>query len=273
VLPDGSEQFCAVKRILPRFAKDPELRAMFVEEARIARALKSPYIAAVHDLVDAGDALSIVMELVDGKDLHDVFVATQQRRAPLPIGVVMQILRDTLQALAAAHAAGVIHRDVCPHNIIVGFDGTSKLTDFGLAKLRDAKSQTGAGVLKGKFGYMSPEQTRAQPLDARSDLFNVGILLYEALSGERLFIGESELAILEKTRSPVVPALPTARQVPAPLDALMREALDRAPARRPADALAFDLALGTIAADHGISVTRAAVSAEMASLFSTASRR
>ena len=133
----------------------------------------------------------------------------------------------------------LIHRDISPHNVLVTWDGRIKLTDFGIAKVQASANKTQMGVIKGKFGYMSPEQARGKPLDQRSDLFNVGILLYEGFTGTRLFEGPTDLETLDAMRSPRVPRLPAELAIPAALEAVMRLALEREPDERFADAMTF----------------------------------
>ena len=259
--PDGTEKIYAVKKILPHFTKEQELVRMFIEEARVAACLNCEQIVQVFDLVmsDTGEYF-IVMEFADGKDLADVIYFAGQRKKRLPISMAVQVARDTLKALHYAYNATdsegrplrLVHRDVSPHNIIITYDGRVKLTDFGIAKVQASANKTMAGVIKGKFGYMSPEQARGKPLDGRSDLFNIGIVLYEAFTGDRLFQGASDLDTLDKMRAAMVPRLPANLGVPGDIETLMRKALEREAAGRFPDAATFERELAAAAEKHGV---------------------
>ncbi|MCC7070079.1 MAG: serine/threonine protein kinase [Deltaproteobacteria bacterium] len=276
--PDGTEKIYAVKKILPQFTKEAELVRMFIEEARVAACLNCEQIVQVFDLVmsDNGEYF-IVMEFADGKDVADVIYFAGQRKKRLPISMAVQVARDTLKALHYAYNATdsegrqlkLVHRDVSPHNIIVTYEGKVKLTDFGIAKVQASANKTMAGVIKGKFGYMSPEQARGKPLDGRSDLFNVGIVLYEAFTGDRLFQGASDLDTLDKMRAAAVPRLPANLGVPAELEALMRRSLERDAANRPPDAQTFERELAAIAEKHRLMTRPSEIVATMREVFPT----
>jgi serine/threonine-protein kinase len=266
-MPDGREKLFAVKRILPRLTKDPELRAMFVEEARFASMVHCPQIVEVYDLVVDNDEYFMVMEFADGKDLAELSSFAAQRQVHVPAAVIMQVVRETLTALKAVHGTlgpdgtllDLVHRDVSPHNIIVGYDGSVKLVDFGLAKSARSPPTAVPNAISGKLGYMSPEQARGEPADARSDLFQVGIVLYEGLAGRRLFETESDLTSLERVSSRVVPPLPQELDLPEDLEELMRSSLAVDPARRPQSADAFGRTLASIAERYGLLAGRAHV--------------
>lgn len=273
---DGVEQQFAVKKILPAYTRDKDILRMFVEEARIAAMLHHECVARVFDLCtsETGEYF-IVMEFADGKDLSDVIWEASQKRQVLPLGMAVQAARDVLRALD--HAWNVvddrgvqlklIHRDVSPHNVLVTWDGRVKLTDFGIAKVAASAHKTQMGVIKGKFGYMSPEQARGRPLDQRSDLFAVGILMFEAFTGERLFDGPSDPEILEAMRAAVVPRLPAELQIPTGLEAVMRKALEKDPERRFASAAAFLEALTRAAAEAGVQIRQSENARTMKRLF------
>ena len=186
----------------PEAVQDPERRRRFLQEARAASALNHPNIGQVYDVLDAPDGGShqaIVMELVDGTPLDRLITA-----GPLPLERALDCAGQIASALEAAHAAGVVHRDIKPGNIMIGRDGRVKVLDFGIAKLPAATSadltatsaSTRLGLIVGTAGYMSPEQAEGRPVDARSDLFSFGAVLYEMLAGRRPFAGESELAVI-----------------------------------------------------------------------------
>src|SRR5688572_6848679 len=194
---DGQVWTYAVKRILPEYTADPELRRMFQEEARIASLLVHPNVVRVYDLARSEtDEFFIVMEFLEGRDLAEAIDKCNDGNRKLPIWLAVHCARQVLQALMyattqardrAGNLLGLIHRDISPHNIFVCFDGQVKLTDFGVAKVQQSNVLTQVGVTKGKFGYMSPEQLTSAGLDFRSDLYNIGILLYEVITCRRLF--------------------------------------------------------------------------------------
>jgi serine/threonine protein kinase len=255
-LKNQDGRLVAIKKILPQFTRDPELIRMFIEEARIAALLKFPNIVQVHDLGVSDDGeYFIVMEFADGKDLADLIHDAALEGKRLDPASAIFVAREILLALDYAHNAPgqdgrplrLIHRDISPHNVIVCFDGRVKLTDFGIAKVQQSGHKTMAGVVKGKFGYMSPEQARGKPLDHRSDIYNVGILLYEMLTGERLFAGSSDISTLDRMRSALVPKLSASLNCPVELESMVRQALARDANLRPPDAASFELALAQVA--------------------------
>ncbi|MEE2961563.1 MAG: serine/threonine-protein kinase [Myxococcota bacterium] len=205
----GFEKILAIKRILPNMAEDDEFINMFVDEARIAVQLNHPNIVQIYELGMYREQYYIAMEYVSGRDLRQILDNFRGSERKLPLSVAAYIIIRICEGLDYAHSKedgkgrplNVIHRDVSPQNILVGYSGEVKITDFGIAKAEDRVSKTQAGVLKGKFSYMSPEQVRGHELDHRADIFSVGILLYEMITGERLFMGASDFAILEKVRN------------------------------------------------------------------------
>lgn len=203
----GFERLVAIKRILPNLAADEDFVKMFVDEAKIAVQLQHPNIVEILDLGRDGDDLFIAMEYVNGKDLRailDVVQGAPGRKLAIPITVF--VIARVCEALHHAHFAhgpagqslGIIHRDVSPQNVLVSFDGEVKVTDFGLAKAAGRAVQTQAGVVKGKLAYMSPEQLRGRTIDHRSDVYGVGILLWEMLTGARLFLGKTDQETLAR---------------------------------------------------------------------------
>ncbi|MEL6543699.1 MAG: serine/threonine-protein kinase, partial [Myxococcota bacterium] len=205
---EGFERIIAIKRILPNMADDEEFINMFVDEARIAVQLSHANIVQIYELGKFENQYYIAMEYVSGKDLRQLLDRYRKKGKVLPVPAAAYITARICEGLDYAHRkkdpAGrqlnVIHRDVSPQNILVSYEGAVKITDFGIAKAEDRASKTQAGVLKGKFGYMSPEQVRGLEIDHRSDIFAVGILLYEMVTGKRLFIGESDFSTLERVR-------------------------------------------------------------------------
>ncbi|MFA6034768.1 MAG: serine/threonine-protein kinase, partial [Myxococcota bacterium] len=206
---EGFEKLVAIKKILPNISEDEEFVEMFIDEAKIAVQLSHANIAQIFDLGMIEDSYFIAMEYVHGRDLRAVFERLRKRGISMPIGSVCHAISQVCEGLEYAHrkkdSSGrelhIVHRDVSPQNILISFDGDVKLIDFGIAKAAGKVSRTQAGILKGKFGYMSPEQVRGLPVDNRSDIFSLGVILYEMLTGERLFTGESDFSTLEKIRN------------------------------------------------------------------------
>ena len=173
-----------IKRILPHAATDPDFREMFVKEAKLTGRLNHSNLVQVFDCLEYGDDLTLVMELVDGGDLMELIEAREAE--PLPAELVAYIAGEVLEGLAYAHERKIIHRDISPHNILLSRHGEVKITDFGIAKALVTHA-TMTGKLKGKLAYMSPEQLGAANIDYRTDLYSLGLVLYELLTGERFF--------------------------------------------------------------------------------------
>ncbi len=277
---DGTEYLYAVKRILPEYTRDPEIKKMFIEESRVAACLVHPSVVRVYDLATAdNDELYIVMEFLEGKDLSEAIEKCDEKKQPLPIWFAIQVCREVLRALhhvtteatdKSGRILGLIHRDISPHNIFVCFDGQIKLTDFGVAKVQESGVKTQVGITKGKLGYMSPEQLTGAQLDFRSDLYNVGILLFESITGRQLFAGASTAEFLQAMVRGVVPPISPSLQVPPELEALIRRALDRDRNRRPATALEFERELGLIADRYGLTAQSAHIAHHMRELYGKA---
>jgi TonB family protein len=220
---EGFQKTVAIKRILPHMTDNAEFVGMFIDEAKLAAQLSHPNIVHIYDLGKLGRDYYIAMEYVEGKDLRSLLNAGRQKGLYLPLSLCLLIASRVANALDYAHRKrdfenrelGLVHRDVSPQNVLLTYDGEVKLCDFGIAKAVSSASQTLMGALKGKLQYMSPEQAWGRPVDARSDLFSLGSVLFEMLTGERLFPGDSEISVLEavrqgKVRSPrqVNPAVP-----------------------------------------------------------------
>jgi hypothetical protein len=238
---EGFERILAIKKILPTMAEDQEFITMFIDEARISAQLSHANIVHIHDFGKHDEAYYIAMEYVSGKDLRALLERFRRRRELMPTAMAVFIATRICEGLDYAHRKkdvrgqplGIIHRDVSPQNILLSYDGEVKIIDFGIAKAAGRQQRTQAGILKGKFGYMSPEQVRGHEIDRRSDLFALGVILYELLTGEKLFVGESDFSTLEKVRQADVAA---PRQfnpdIPAGLErvvlkTLARETVDR----------------------------------------------
>jgi serine/threonine protein kinase len=233
---EGFERLLAVKRILPNIAADAEFIEMFIDEAKIAVQLNHANIAQIFDLGKVEESFFIALEYVHGKDLRAIFDRCRALKEAMPISQSCFIMMKVCEGLDYAHnkrdSAGremhLVHRDVSPQNVLISYEGEVKLVDFGIAKAAGKASKTQAGILKGKFGYMSPEQVRGLPLDRRSDIFSMGIVLYELLTGERLFTGESDFSTLEKVRNvEILPPSAYNRKIPEQLEQIVLKALSK----------------------------------------------
>ena len=184
----GFEKLVVLKRILPNVAEDPTFVHMFLDEARLAATLQHPNIADVYDVGDADGVYFFTMEYVHGQDVRAIKIASRKSGEPVPVAIALAIVYGIASALDYAHTRkgpdglplGLVHRDVSTSNILVSYDGAVKLVDFGIARAAGAQHKTLTGTLKGKIPYMSPEQCKGLPLDARSDLFSLGVVLYSS---------------------------------------------------------------------------------------------
>lgn len=228
---EGFSRRVAIKRVLPGFSDNPAFAQMFVAEAQISSRLQHPNIVSVLDFDrDAEGRLFLVMELVDGRDL-DALCAT----GLLPFPVVIFVISEVLRGLGHAHdlpagndLRGIVHRDVSPHNVLLSWEGAVKVSDFGIAKARQASAATASVFIKGKPAYMSPEQANGQPLDGRSDLFAVGVMLWEMLTGRRLFVGEDTRTTLAAVLFGQIPRPRLVRpEVPKDLERVCMKLLER----------------------------------------------
>ena len=263
----GFERLVAIKVLHPHLAYEEEFISMFLDEARLAARIRHPNVVPTLDISDTeGDGFFLVMEYIEGDHFGALLGAAAKAGHRLPSPVVCKVLVDALGGLGAAHdltdEAGdplnLVHRDVSPHNVMVGMDGISRLTDFGVAKAEKRLTSTRAGQFKGKLAYMSPEQASTGHADQRSDLFSMGIILWESLTGRRLFRGENNAATLTKILHEPVPMPSELWPELAPFDPLLAKALARDPEERFQSADEFAAELETVArANGGIATTRA----------------
>lgn len=228
---DGFNRPVAVKRMLPALTADPSFGEMFRSEAHLASLLHHPNIASVLDFDrDEDGSYFIVMELVRGLDLRQL-----GQSGPMPYSASAFIIAEVLAGLAYAHELlhdkrhlGIVHRDISPHNVMISWDGAVKVVDFGIAKAVAATNASRSGTLRGKVSYMSPEQAHGHPLDGRSDLFAVGVMFHELLTGKRLFAGGTEPEILARLlHQPIPPPAELRPDVPADLAAIAMRLLER----------------------------------------------
>jgi serine/threonine-protein kinase len=249
----GFQRLVVLKRVHRRLLKDREFYGMFVDEARVASLIRHPNVVPVIDVVEADGELFLVLDYVESAPLSGLLAAAAAEGELLPPAVVARIVADVLAGLHAAHEAmdmqgrklDVVHRDLSPQNVIVGVDGTSRLIDFGIAKAARRLTVTSAGVLKGKFGYMAPEQTKQLPLDRRADVFSAGIVLYEGLTGHRLFDGDEGDIVLSTLLAEIPDPSTLVPGLPEKLDAVVQTALARDREERFQTASAFLVALET----------------------------
>jgi serine/threonine protein kinase len=212
----GAENFqrlVAIKRILPHLLQDAQFTRMFIDEAKLASQLNHSNIVHIYELGKHHGQLYISMELVHGRDLRHTIKKAVAAQHTLPPLFAAYVVHKAAEGLDFAHKKtssqgtplNLVHRDVSPQNILISYDGEVKVADFGIAKATERTSETQAGFLKGKFGYVSPEQAKGENIDHRSDIYGLGICLYEALAGKKLFTADSELAILELVKQGTLP--------------------------------------------------------------------
>ncbi|MDR3672746.1 MAG: protein kinase [Holophaga sp.] len=202
------EKIVAIKRILPHLSDTDEFVRMFIDEAKLAAQLSHPNIVQIYDLGKASGFYYIAMEYVDGRDLRSLLRKMREYKLPMPEALAATVIMKVASALDYAHRKRatddkelkLVHRDISPQNILISYEGAVKLVDFGIAKAASKTTQTQSGSLKGKLLYMSPEQALGQDLDGRSDIYSLGLVLAELLTGERCFQADSELGVLEKVR-------------------------------------------------------------------------
>jgi serine/threonine protein kinase len=249
---EGFERPVVIKKVLPQFAKEKDLIQMFLQEARTAALLEHSNVVRIYGLGQEQGIFYIAMEYVHGETLSEIWKRGVQQKKLLPLPYTLQLIADAAKGLDHAHKKKdlsgrplqIVHRDVSPQNVMVSFDGVVKIVDFGIAKAANKLQSTNAGIIKGKFAYMSPEQARGELVDARSDIFALGILLYELTTGKRLFRAPSDVQTIQKVASADVTA-PSARipQYPKGLEQIVMTALAAKPADRFQDAKAFSDAI------------------------------
>jgi len=274
--PRAFEKTVALKRILPQNALDPDLLQMFLDEARLMASLNHPNIAQVYDIGEDEELPFFTMELVQGVDLRALLRA-YGRGQPLPLEHALGIAMGVAAGLHHAHertdprggALGIVHRDISPSNVLVSFEGGVKITDFGVAKWTGQNSRTEAGQLKGKLAHMSPEQCRGQALDRRTDVFALGTLLFEMLTGRPAFEAESDYELLQRIVTEDAPPLVLAdgRRGARDLEEIVRAAMRRDRTLRTPTAQLVQLALEDFARRHQLVVSSVALAETVAGLF------
>jgi serine/threonine protein kinase len=249
---DGFSRMLVLKTLLPHLCEDEEFITMFKDEARVTAQLIHPNICQVFEFEQVGGVYYMAMEYLRGEDLRRLWKACETRGTPLRVPLICRVIADAAAGLDFAHSLhdqdgapyNIVHRDISPQNILVTFEGGVKVIDFGVAKAAGRAQHTRTGALKGKYSYMSPEQVAGLNVDNRSDIFALGIVLHELLTGRRLFKADSDVQTLARVRECNVP--PPSKlnpQLPAGLDAIVLKALAKNPGDRYSTAQEFRLAL------------------------------
>ncbi len=262
----GFQRLVAIKRLHAHIAGDAQFVEMFLDEARLAARIRHPNVVPTLDLDNGDDGLYLAMEFVEGDSLLGLLKNSAKRGEPIPASIALRIMIDTLHGLDAAHdlkddrgqPLNPVHRDVSPHNILVGTDGVARITDFGVARAEERVTSTRDGQIKGKLSYMAPETTTGEGFDRRADLFSAAIVLWETLTSRRLFKGANDLEVLRQLSLAPIPHIrdidPT---LPRSLDAVVAKGLQRDPAARYATAAEFADELESAGEAVGIAGPRA----------------
>ncbi len=274
---EGFEKLVVIKKILPQFARDPDFIKMFLNEARLAARLTHPNIVHIYDLGYAGGVYFIAMEYIHGENLSGVTYACRKQKHTIPLEHGLKMVSQICEGLHYAHTKtdvrgkplGIVHRDISPQNILISYEGVVKLVDFGVAKAATRYDEdTRAGLIKGKLAYMSPEQISGEPMDSRSDLFSLGIVLWELCTGRRLFGRFEPAVILQKIAEAEIPPPSRANpRVPAPLEAIVMRCLQQDPGRRYQSAFQMHMAIEEFMKKQGLSSSTLHLGRFMRTLF------
>ncbi|HEY1696580.1 MAG TPA: protein kinase [Polyangiaceae bacterium] len=274
--PGGFQKWVAIKRIHPHLVEDESFVNMFLDEARVAARISHPNVATVFELGKHEDTYWIAMEYLHGEPLREVMRRTEELGQPMPPEIACRVIADAAEGLHAAHELlgkngeklGLVHRDVTPHNLFVTYDGNTKVVDFGIAKFSSRMANTRAGTLKGKLAYMSPEQVAGEPIDRRTDVFALGVVLWELTTGQRLFRMESDLDTLAKVQECNVPRPSTiVRGYPIDLEKIVMKALAKTKNERYRTSREFSRALQSLLMRRGLFIASDEVAAYMVSIF------
>jgi eukaryotic-like serine/threonine-protein kinase len=271
--PSGFNKLVVLKTIKTLLADDPDFRRMFLQEARVAARLRHPGIVQTYEVIEAARAPIIVMEYMEGEPLSKVLM---RARGELSLAMHLRVIADATGALHYAHELtdfdgrplGLVHRDMTPHNIFLTFEGQTKLLDFGIAKLTQANPETQTGVIKGKLRYMPPEQIAGESIDRRADIYAVGVMLWEAATGEAMWKGCSDATVMDRVlNGEITPPREVRPEVPERLDAICMKALAFDPAGRHATAAELETELEVLIDGLGSRVTARAIGKVTSQLF------
>jgi serine/threonine protein kinase len=274
--PGGFQKWVAIKRIHPHLVEDDTFVHMFLDEARVAARISHPNVATVFELGKHEDTYWIAMEYLHGEPLREVMRRTEELGQPMPPEIACRVIADAAEGLHAAHELlgkngekmGLVHRDVTPHNLFVTYDGCTKVVDFGIAKFSSRMASTRAGTLKGKLAYMSPEQVAGEQIDRRTDLFALGVVLWELTTGQRLFRMESDLDTLAKVQECNVPRPSgVVRGYPIDLEKIVMKALAKNKNERYKTAREFSRALQSLLMRRGLFIASDEVAGYTQSIF------
>ncbi|HSP77228.1 MAG TPA: protein kinase, partial [Myxococcaceae bacterium] len=274
--PEGFEKQLVVKRILPHLAENEEFVQMFLDEARIAAKLNHPNIVQIFNLGAQDDSYFIAMEYIHGEDLRRVWKRAERSGQAIPVPLVCRVIIEACAGLDYAHKRAdangrplnIVHRDISPQNILLTFEGRVKVVDFGIAKAADQATVTRSGVLKGKYSYMSPEQAAGRKVDCRADIFALGVVLYELLTGIRLFKRTSDMATLQAVAEcNVAPPSQVNPRVPVELDSIVMKALAKELEDRYSEAMQLQMELEDWLVAHQLPSSTAHVAAFMQELY------
>jgi hypothetical protein len=275
--PQGFEKLVVLKKILGKYADKPRYVQLFLEEARLAASLDHPSIAQVYDIGMVDGSYFFAMEHLHGQDVRAILHRAWRIGERLPVEHAVQIARHAASALHFAHEKrrsdgtllGLVHRDVSPSNILVTYDGATKLLDFGVAKTAASTVKTRTGALKGKISYMSPEQARGAPIDRRSDIFSLGIVLWEMVTTQRLYRADNDLATLQLIiHQPPRPPSEVCSDCPPELERIVLRALAQDPDDRYPTAEQLVTDLDELAREHKLKQSPNALAATLGQLFS-----
>ncbi len=273
---EGFEKIVVIKRIRPDLTGDRSTTRMFLHEARLAATLEHPNIAHVHEIDIVQGHYFFVMEYVQGADLRQVMEAAHHKGRRISLDDAIEIIIHVCAALHYAHEKrdaddnplGIIHRDVSPSNVLISHDGAVKVCDFGIAKVTTRSSDTQRGVVKGKFAYMAPEQCLSQPVDRRSDIFVIGVLLYEVSTLTRLFQADADFELMRTiVQDPVAPPSTRVADYPPELERIVMCALSRDPDDRYPTAQMMQLELEAFARERKLATSSVGLARLMADLF------
>src|SRR3984885_5817568 len=260
----GFRKQVAIKRVLPHLSSKKKFISMFLDEARLSAQLSHSNCVQVFAIGVGDNAFFIVMEFVDGANLKAIIEHLKKHKRDFPVEAAVYISLEICKGLAYAHELTdtngvplhIVHRDMSPPNVLVTKHGEVKIVDFGLAKANSQLEKSEPGIIKGKFSYLSPEAAMGQEVDARTDVFAVGIILWELLAGQRLFLGDTDFQTVKKVQAAAVPSISTInRKVPQELEKIIAKSLARDPQQRYTKARDLGMELSKFMFKYGVPVS------------------